>query len=83
MVDPQEVERRIVASIPGAKVIVRDPLRDGEHLEAVVASEKFVGMPLVQQHKLVMAALRDLLQERLHALQLKTMTPEQFQKEFL
>jgi stress-induced morphogen len=82
MVDPQEVQRRIEEALPGARVKVTDPMRDGEHLQAVVAADAFAGLPLVKQHKLVMDALRELLRDRLHALQLKTMTPAEYEKEY-
>ena len=75
MVDPGEIQRLILEALPGAEVEVLDPMRDGDHLQATVISEKFAGMPLVKQHKLVMDALREPLQGRLHALQLKTKTP--------
>lgn len=82
MVDPHEVHQIIAAALPGARVQVLDPMRDGEHLQAVVAAEQFAGLPLVKQHKLVMEALRELLKDRLHALQLKTMTPSEYDKEY-
>lgn len=82
MVDPQEVHRLIEKALPGAKIRVLDPMRDGEHLQAVVAADAFVGLPLIKQHKLVMDALREVLQDRLHALQLRTMTPADYDKEF-
>ncbi len=75
MVDPQEIHRLILEALPGATVEVLDPMNDGDHLQATVISDKFVGLPLVKQHKIVMEALREPLQGRLHALQLKTMTP--------
>jgi stress-induced morphogen len=75
MVDPKEIHRLILEALPGATVEVLDPMNDGDHLQATVISDKFVGLPLVKQHKLVMEALREPLQGRLHALQLKTMTP--------
>jgi stress-induced morphogen len=75
MIDPNEVQRLILEALPGAEVEVLDPMRDGDHLQATVVSEKFAGMPLVKQHKLVMDALREPLKGQLHALQLKTKTP--------
>ena len=77
MVDPQEIHRLIAAALPDAHIEVLDPMRDGEHLQAVVASDRFAGISLVKQHKIVMDALREPLKDRLHALQLKTMTPDQ------
>ncbi len=75
MVDPKEIHRLILEALPGATVEVLDPMNDGDHLQATVISDKFVGLPLMKQHKIVMEALREPLQGRLHALQLKTKTP--------
>lgn len=75
MVDPKEIHRLILEALPGAEIEVLDPMRDGDHLQATVISEKFAGMPLIKQHKLVMDALREPLKGQLHALQLKTKTP--------
>ena len=81
MVNPQDIHNLIAAALPDAKIQVLDPMHDGEHLQATVASASFAGLPLIKQHKLVMEALREPLQDKLHALQLKTMTLEQFEKE--
>lgn len=81
MVDPKEIHRLIALALPNATIEVLDPMRDGEHLQAVVASEEFRGIPLIRQHKMVMEALREPLKGQLHALQLKTMTPENFKSE--
>lgn len=75
MIDPKEVHRLIVEALPGAEVEVLDPMGDGDHLQATVSSDRFAGLPLVKQHKLVMEALREPLKGQLHALQLKTKTP--------
>ena len=77
MVDPREIHDLIQKALPGAHIEVLDPMNDGEHLQAVVISEKFAGLPLIKQHKLVMEPLREVLKDRLHALQLKTRPPEQ------
>ncbi|HRP68975.1 MAG TPA: BolA family protein [Turneriella sp.] len=75
MIHPQEVEALIRAHIEGAQVKVLDPMDDGMHLQAVVISEKFAGLPLMKQHKMVMEAVREPLEGRLHALQITTKTP--------
>ena len=74
----KQVEEIIVAAVPNAQVIVRDPMNDGAHLEATVISESFVGMPLVKQHRQVMQSLKDAFAGDLHALALKTYTPEKW-----
>ena len=62
--------------MPNAKVVVYDPMNDGAHFEATVISEAFVGMPLAKQHRPVMQPLKELFAGDLHALTLKTYTPE-------
>ncbi|MBS0618918.1 MAG: BolA/IbaG family iron-sulfur metabolism protein [Spirochaetes bacterium] len=75
MVTTTEIHDLIAAALPDAQIEVLDPMQDGAHFQALVASQKFVGLPLVKQHKLVMEPLKPVLKERLHALQLKTITP--------
>lgn len=49
---------------------------DGQHFEAVVVSSAFVGKNMVQQHQLVYQALGDRMRQEIHALSIKTFTPE-------
>ncbi len=74
----KQIERTILGAVPNAQVIVRDPMNDGAHLEATVISESFEGMPLVKQHRQVMQSLKDAFADELHALALKTYTPEKW-----
>ena len=74
----KRIEETILQAVPGAEVIVRDPMNDGAHLEAAVISASFEGMPLVKQHRLVMKSLNDAFASDLHALSLKTYTPEKW-----
>jgi acid stress-induced BolA-like protein IbaG/YrbA len=75
-----EIERLIKEGFPGAQqVIVRGG--DGVHFEATVVSEAFIGKSLLQQHRLVYAALGERLNnEEIHALALKTYTPTTWQQ---
>ena len=74
----KQIEEIILGAVPNAQVIVRDPMNDGAHFEATVISESFVGMPLVKQHRQVMQSLKDAFAGDLHALALKTYTPEKW-----
>ena len=49
--------------------------RGGGHFSAVIVSAKFAGQPLVQRHRLVYAAVGDLMGGLVHALSMKTLTP--------
>ncbi|HEY0586983.1 MAG TPA: BolA/IbaG family iron-sulfur metabolism protein [Pseudoduganella sp.] len=52
---------------------------DGQHFQAVIVSPAFAGKRLIQRHQLVYAALGDRMREEIHALSMKTLTPEEFQ----
>ena len=53
---------------------------DGRHFRAVIVSTAFEGMRLVQRHQMVYAALGDRMREEVHALSMKTLTPQEFQQ---
>lgn len=53
---------------------------DGTHFEAVIVSPDFVGKNMVQQHQLVYGALGDRMRAEIHALSMRTLTPEAWQK---
>jgi BolA family transcriptional regulator, general stress-responsive regulator len=47
----------------------------GSHLHITVTSAKFVGLPLLDQHRLVQQILADDMKHTIHALVLKTKIP--------
>ena len=49
---------------------------DGQHFEAVIVSGQFAGKSRVQQHQLVYSALGERMREEIHALSMRTYTPE-------
>ena len=51
---------------------------DGHHFEAVIVSGQFRGKSKVQQHQLVYRALGDRMREEIHALSMRTLTPEEW-----
>lgn len=72
-----EVEALIGAEYPGAKMAIEG---QGCDLTITVVSEQFAGLSMVKQHQGVMATLSEpLASGRLHAVTLKTFTPEQWQ----
>ncbi len=52
---------------------------DGQHFTAVIVSPAFAGKRLIQRHQLVYAALGDRMREEIHALSMKTLTPDEYQ----
>ncbi|MCL6555083.1 MAG: BolA family transcriptional regulator [Burkholderiales bacterium] len=73
MVTPEQIEQYIREGLPCDHVEVRG---DGHHFEAVIVSPLFRGKNRVQQHQAVYAALGDRMREEIHALSMKTFTPE-------
>ena len=75
--EAKAIEARIRAALPGAEVEVRDTTGTGDHFEARVVCPAFAGKSMIEQHQLVYAPLKDVLATgELHALALKTFTPE-------
>jgi acid stress-induced BolA-like protein IbaG/YrbA len=52
---------------------------DGQHFTAIIVSPAFAGKRPIQRHQLVYAALGDRMREEIHALSMKTLTPEEYQ----
>ena len=52
---------------------------DGRHFNALIVSNAFAGKRMIQRHQLVYAALGDRMREEIHALSMKTLTPEEYQ----
>ncbi|GAB3663328.1 BolA family protein [Halopiger thermotolerans] len=78
---PDEVERLIESELEDAEATVthaRDE-HDEDHLAATVVSPAFEGLPLVQQHQQVYDALDDHMTTDIHALELSTYTPEEYE----
>lgn len=75
----ERIREIIEQAVPGATAHVASP--DGEHFEALVISPEFEELSLVKQHQLVMRALSGEFESRMHALQLKTFTPAEWESE--
>lgn len=79
-ITPSQVKAQIEAGIPGAIVQITDLTGGGDHYQAVVISDRFAGKSLIQQHQLVYGTVREAMaNEAIHALALKTYTPETWQ----
>ena len=80
--NPKEVERLIEEHVEGAEATVTRARgsHDDDHLAATVVSETFDGLSLVQQHQAVYDALGDHMTTDVHALELKTYTPAEYEE---
>ncbi len=78
--DLSELEALVESELPDATAEfarARGP-EDDDHLAATVVSSAFEGESLVNQHQLVYDALGDRMTTDIHALELKTYTPEEY-----
>jgi stress-induced morphogen len=73
----EEIHSLILKAIPDAEIQVHDTTGGGDHYEAVVISPSFSGKPKVNRHRMVYGALQDAMAQRIHALALTTLTPEE------
>jgi acid stress-induced BolA-like protein IbaG/YrbA len=74
MITPEQVQSYIEKGMQCSQVRV---LGDGEHFEALIVSEAFRGKSRVQRHQLVYAALGERMHGEIHALSMRTLTPEE------
>jgi acid stress-induced BolA-like protein IbaG/YrbA len=75
MVQPQDIKTYIETNLPCERVEVSG---DGHHFEAIIVSHQFSGKSRVAQHQLVYQALGDRMRAEIHALSMRTLTPEQW-----
>jgi len=78
MMQPDTIRQLIEQGIPGCEAYVQG--EDGTHFEAVIVSEAFAGKNRVQQHQLVYQALGEKMGTDIHALSIRTYTPEQWEQ---
>jgi len=76
MVTVESVQHGIAAGLACEHLEV---IGDGQHFQALIVSRAFAGKNRVQRHQLVYRALGERMREEIHALSMKTLTPEEWQ----
>jgi stress-induced morphogen len=84
--DAAAVKEAIEQGIPGATADVTTPRNpdhaaEDPHYAAVVIAEAFEGHSLVDQHRMVYDALGEAMTREIHAIELKTFTPEEHRQQ--
>ncbi len=81
MMSTDEIRSTLEEALPGSAVRVDDLTGGGDHFQVWIVSESFRDKGLLDQHQMVYGILREALgSERIHALALKTYTPEQWER---
>lgn len=76
MITAEQVKGYIETALPCEHVVVEG--EDGRHFQACIVSGQFQGKSMVQQHQLVYKSLGERMNQEIHALSIKTFTPEQW-----
>jgi stress-induced morphogen len=76
MPSAEELKQRIETALPGSRAAVEDLTGGGDHFRAEVVSDQFEGLSRIEQHQLVYGVFGDEVGGAIHALSIKTSTPE-------
>ncbi|MCR6662764.1 MAG: BolA family transcriptional regulator [Luteimonas sp.] len=77
--DANFIKRLIEDGLPGARADVQGD--DGVHFEALVVSDAFAGKLPLARHRLVYATLGERMGGEIHALALRTVTPDELARQ--
>ena len=75
---PEDVQRYIAQGLDCERVEVEG---DGRHFQALIVSAAFAGKTRVARHQIVYAALGERMREEIHALSMRTLTPEEYREQ--
>ena len=78
MVTPEDIKSLIERNLAQSEVTVSG---DGRHFDAIIVCAEFTGKTRIQQHQMVYGALGDKMEEEIHALSMRTVTPEDWAEE--
>ena len=73
-----DLEAQLRRAFPDADITIDDLAGDGDHYKARIVSGAFRGLSRVRQHQLVYAALGERMREEIHALSMKTFSPDEW-----
>ncbi len=81
MISTNEVKNMIKKNFLDAEIVVEDMTGGNDHFQILVVSNVFKGKLLIDQHRIVQASLEEAFSDgRIHAVQIKTETPESWAK---
>ena len=77
----KKIEQKLEEGLTNPKIFLQDMTGTMDHFNAIIISDDFIGKNLIEQLRLVYKILGDMVTNEIHALQLKTLTWEQWKKE--
>lgn len=79
MTSPDSIQHDIQQSLPCEFIQVNGA--DGVHFDAIIVSSDFEGKSRIQRHQMVFKTLGNRMQQDIHALSVKTLTPAEWEKQ--
>jgi|TARA_B100000768_G_scaffold173887_1_gene183594 acid stress-induced BolA-like protein IbaG/YrbA len=76
LLQPTEIEEIIKKNLEC--IYLRINGDDGTHFDATIVSKSFIDQSIIQQHQLVYKSLGTMMIKEIHALSIKTYTPDQW-----
>lgn len=76
MITAETIKQYIENSLPCELVQIEGD--DGYHFQAIIVSSEFRGKRTIQQHQLIYQALGEKMKQDIHALSMRTYTPEEW-----
>lgn len=82
----EKIQQKLAALSPESVQIVDESSKHaghegarsgGGHYHVIIVSRQFSGKPVMARHRMVYAALADLMQKEIHALSIKACTPDE------
>ncbi len=77
----KKIEQKLNEVLEDAKIFIQDMTGTNDHFNIIIICDVFKGLSLIEQHRLIYNILTDMITKEIHALQLKTLTWEQWKKE--
>ena len=77
----KKIEQKITSTLNDSKVFIQDMTGTNDHFNLIVISDAFRDLSLIEQHRLIYKILNGMVAQEIHALQIKTLTWEQWKKE--
>ncbi len=74
--EAREIMTLLTEALPGSRIEIEDLRGDGNHYAVLVESASFKNLPLIDQHRMVFAALQGRVGGILRGITLTTLVPE-------
>ncbi|MFZ9595403.1 MAG: BolA family protein [Bdellovibrionia bacterium] len=79
--NPAQLKQKLESLAPETQATVVDLTGTQDHYQAVIVSQAFEGKMMIEQHRMVFRLVQaEIDSGEVHALTLKTYTPEEFRK---